>query len=68
MRDESVYARAERDPEAFWAGFAEELDWFVDHPCPPDTIGANYYVTSDRLLDHRVELYPAETHGGNGRV
>lgn len=45
----------------------EELDWFVDHPCPPDTIGANYYVTSDRLLDHRLELYPPETHGGNGR-
>ena len=46
----------------------EELDWFVEHPCPPDTIGANYYVTSDRLLDHRVELYPAETQGGNGRI
>jgi dTDP-4-dehydrorhamnose reductase len=43
-----------------------ELDWFHDHPCPPDTIGANYYVTSDRLLDHRLELYPADTHGGNG--
>ena len=26
--DEDVYARAERDPEAFWAGFAEELEWF----------------------------------------
>ena len=45
----------------------EELDWFVEHPCPPDTIGANYYVTSDRLLDHRLELHPPETHGGNGR-
>lgn len=44
-----------------------ELDWFADNPCPPDTIGANYYVTSDRLLDHRLELYPPETHGGNGR-
>ena len=29
----------------------EELDWFRAHPCPPDTIGANYYVTSDRFLD-----------------
>lgn len=46
---------------------AEELHWFVEHACPPDTIGANYYVTSDRLLDHRLELYPPETHGGNGR-
>ena len=44
-----------------------ELEWFANHPCPPDTIGANYYVTSDRLLDHRLELYPPETHGGNGR-
>jgi acetyl-CoA synthetase len=28
VRDEEVYARAARDPEAFWAGFAEELEWF----------------------------------------
>ncbi|HEY7185722.1 MAG TPA: acetyl-coenzyme A synthetase N-terminal domain-containing protein, partial [Vicinamibacterales bacterium] len=28
VRDEDVYARAERDPEAFWASFAEELEWF----------------------------------------
>ena len=26
VRDESVYALAERDPEGFWAGFASELD------------------------------------------
>ena len=44
-----------------------EVSWFADNPCPPDTIGANYYVTSDRLLDHRLELYPPETHGGNGQ-
>ena len=35
-----------------------ELLWFADHPCPPDIIGANYYVTSERWLDHRVERYP----------
>src|SRR5215471_19485742 len=29
VRDEDVYARAERDPEAFWAGFAKELEWFT---------------------------------------
>ncbi len=28
LRDEDVYARADRDPEAFWAGFADELEWF----------------------------------------
>ena len=26
-RDESLYAEAERDPEAFWARFAAELEW-----------------------------------------
>ena len=28
VRDRGVYDRAEKDPEAFWAGFAEELHWF----------------------------------------
>ncbi len=27
VRDAGVYARAEEDPEAFWAGFASELEW-----------------------------------------
>ena len=27
VRDEQIYAEADRDPEAFWAGFADELDW-----------------------------------------
>src|ERR1044072_1992227 len=27
VRDESLYADAERDPEAFWARFAAELEW-----------------------------------------
>jgi acetyl-CoA synthetase len=27
VRDESLYAQAERDPEAFWAKFAAELEW-----------------------------------------
>jgi dTDP-4-dehydrorhamnose reductase len=36
----------------------EELLWFKDHPCPPDVIGVNYYVTSERWLDHRPERYP----------
>jgi len=45
----------------------EELRFFVDHPCPPDVLGLNYYVTSERLLDERLALYPPATHGGNGR-
>jgi dTDP-4-dehydrorhamnose reductase len=45
----------------------DELRFFVDHPCPPDIVGVNYYLTSERLLDERVGLYPPATHGGNGR-
>ncbi|MDB5915901.1 MAG: dTDP-4-dehydrorhamnose reductase [Massilia sp.] len=42
------------------SGFdAAELLWFRDNPCPPDIIGVNYYVTSERWVDHRTERYPA---------
>src|SRR5947209_3501539 len=27
VRDDGIYAEAERDPEAFWARFADELEW-----------------------------------------
>jgi dTDP-4-dehydrorhamnose reductase len=37
---------------------ADELLWFKDNACPPDIIGVNYYITSERWLDHRVERYP----------
>jgi len=36
-------------------------------PCPPDVVGLNHYVTSDRWLDHRLDHWPPSTHGGNGR-
>ena len=45
----------------------EELRFFSDHPCPPDILGINYYLTSERLIDERLALYPPSTHGGNGR-
>ncbi|HYD40244.1 MAG TPA: family 1 glycosylhydrolase [Anaeromyxobacter sp.] len=44
-----------------------DLAWFRAHPSPPDVVGLNYYVTSDRHLDERLERYPAWSHGGNGR-
>jgi dTDP-4-dehydrorhamnose reductase len=51
-----------------WAGVtAEELSFFGEHPMPPDVIGVNYYVTSERFLTEDLEEYPVETHGGNGR-
>ncbi|VTT99033.1 dtdp-4-dehydrorhamnose reductase : dTDP-4-dehydrorhamnose reductase OS=Crinalium epipsammum PCC 9333 GN=Cri9333_3539 PE=4 SV=1: RmlD_sub_bind [Gemmataceae bacterium] len=51
-----------------WLGVpAAEVAWFLDHPCPPDVVGVNYYVTSERFLDDRLGRYPAHSHGGNGR-
>ncbi|HEY0138562.1 MAG TPA: family 1 glycosylhydrolase, partial [Nannocystis sp.] len=44
-----------------------ELQWFVEHPCPPDIIGINHYVTSERFLDHRMDRYPRCTYGGVDR-
>ena len=51
-----------------WAGATErELAWFAENPLPPDVIGMNVYVTSERFLDHRLDRYPPRLHGGNGR-
>ncbi|HEY4529946.1 MAG TPA: sugar nucleotide-binding protein [Luteimonas sp.] len=44
-----------------------DILWFAEHPCPPDIIGINHYVTSNRFLDERLGRYPPATHGGNGR-
>jgi len=44
----------------------EELQFFIDNPCPPDIAGFNYYVTSERYLDEKTELFPPESYGGNG--
>jgi dTDP-4-dehydrorhamnose reductase len=49
-------------------GVAErELAWFAENPCPPDIVGVNHYLTSERFLDERVARYPPHTRGGNGR-
>jgi dTDP-4-dehydrorhamnose reductase len=45
----------------------EDLDFFLDNPCPPDILGIDHYLTSDRYLDERLERYPHCFHGGNGR-
>jgi dTDP-4-dehydrorhamnose reductase len=44
-----------------------ELEWFLENPCPPDIIGLNHYLSSERFLDEREELYPPDSHGGNGK-
>lgn len=45
----------------------ENFAFFHTPPCPPDVIGINYYLTSERFLDERLERYPAHWHGGNKR-
>ncbi|HZY16937.1 MAG TPA: family 1 glycosylhydrolase [Ramlibacter sp.] len=48
------------------AGEAELLA-LVEQPCPPDIVGVNAYITSERFLDERLALYPEHLRGGNGR-
>ncbi|MBB2201842.1 family 1 glycosylhydrolase [Gluconacetobacter tumulisoli] len=43
----------------------DHLDELTSGEAAPDIIGINHYVTSDRFLDHRLDLYPAHLHGGN---
>jgi dTDP-4-dehydrorhamnose reductase len=51
-----------------WLGVEEAmLAWFLEHPCPPDLLGVNYYLTSERVLDESHEHYPEDRRGGNGR-
>ena len=44
-----------------------EIEWFQENSCPPDIIGFNYYLTSERFIDERVERYPGNPIGGNGK-
>ena len=44
-------------------GFGERLRRIADDPCPPDVIGINHYLSSERLLDHRVEMHEARGIG-----
>lgn len=46
----------------------EELAFLQENATPPAVVGLNYYLTSDRFLDHRLRRYPASTHGGNGKI
>jgi dTDP-4-dehydrorhamnose reductase len=46
----------------------DELEFLREHATPPDVIGLNYYLTSDRFLDHRLARYPSSTHGGNRHI
>lgn len=44
-----------------------ELEALADAPCPPDLVGVNHYVTSNRFLHEDCGRFPASLVGGNGR-
>ena len=46
-------------------GFQNRLEQIAVAPCPPDIVGVNHYITSDRFLDHRISRYPAAVVGRN---
>jgi dTDP-4-dehydrorhamnose reductase len=46
-----------------WGIGVDELEWFVTHPCPPDVVGINHYLTSDRFLDQNLAPYPESRAG-----
>ncbi|MFN3387832.1 MAG: family 1 glycosylhydrolase [Allosphingosinicella sp.] len=45
----------------------EEIAAFEGGEGTPHMLGINHYLTSERFLDHRIELYPGLPAGGNGR-
>ncbi|WP_084579676.1 family 1 glycosylhydrolase [Sphingomonas azotifigens] len=49
-------------------GLGTKLEALAAAPCPPDVIGINHYLTSDRFLDARIAAYPPAMHGGNGSI
>ena len=38
----------------------KELAEFRLNPCPPDIVGLNYYVRSERFMDDRLDRYPPD--------
>lgn len=49
-------------------GLQGRLHAIADDPCPPDVMGINHYLTSDRFLDHRIGNYPKTVRGGNEHI
>ena len=55
-------------PEFMEAGIGrEELAFFQEAGCTPDLLGLNHYLTSERYVDHRLNLYPSMAGQHNGR-
>jgi dTDP-4-dehydrorhamnose reductase len=49
------------------AGVERDLEAILADPCPPDILGIDHYLTSERFLDERVERYPEWARAHNGR-
>ena len=43
----------------------KDLSFFTENACSPDIMGMNYYVTSERFLDHDITKYESNTFGSN---
>jgi dTDP-4-dehydrorhamnose reductase len=46
-------------------GLEARVAALVSDPCPPDVVGVNYYLSSERFLDHRADRYPLACRGHN---
>lgn len=46
---------------------AQELGFFLESPCPPNIMGINHYLTSERFLDQRMKNYPIYHRSRNAR-
>lgn len=44
-----------------------DLGYLRDREPAVDLLGMNHYLTSDRYLDERMDLFPPAARGGNGR-
>ena len=44
-----------------------ELTEFLEHPCIPDVLGIDYYLTSERFLDEDIDRYPSDYYVHNGQ-
>jgi len=66
MADPDIYAKAAADPEGFWAGLAEELDWFQKWDTVLDWSGAPFakWFINGKL---NVSYNCIDRHVQNGR-
>ena len=45
----------------------QDLEYFFNNDYPPDIIGINHYITSERFLDENRKKYPGWSYSYNGK-